>query len=365
MQKGITFRIYPNKEQKQLINQTFGCCRLIYNTGLAMRSNAYKNGTPANYSQTSAMLTNLKKDPSFAFLKLVDSVALQQALRNLDKSFQNFFKHLGKYPRFKSKHDNIQSYRTINQKGNIRIAGKYLKLPKLGFVKIKQSMPVADIHHVTIKRNAAGKYFAVLNIEFTPVKINIPNTAIGIDMGIKNFYTDSNGTTIANPKYLEKFLRKLKREQRRLSRKQKGSKNRTKQRIRVATVYEKIVNKRKDFLQKESTKLIRENQTICIEDLKVKNMIRNHKLAMHIASVSWSAFFTMLTYKALWYGNQLVKIDTFYASSQTCSVCGYRNNQVKDLSIRKWECPTCGTVHDRDHNAAINILQKGLATTLN
>ena len=360
MQKGITFRIYPNKEQKQLINQTFGCCRLIYNTGLAMRSNAYKNGTPANYSQTSAMLTNLKKDPSFAFLKLVDSVALQQALRNLDKSFQNFFKHLGKYPRFKSKHDNIQSYRTINQKGNIRIAGKYLKLPKLGFVKIKQSMPVADIHHVTIKRNAAGKYFAVLNIEFTPVKINIPNTAIGIDMGIKNFYTDSNGTTIANPKYLEKFLRKLKREQRRLSRKQKGSKNRTKQRIRVATVYEKIVNKRKDFLQKESTKLIRENQTICIEDLKVKNMIRNHKLAQHISSVSWSKFYEMLEYKARWYGNDIVKVPTMYPSSQICSCCGHKNPIVKNLAIRKWECPNCHSFHNRDTNAAINILKKGL-----
>ena len=360
MQKGIKFRIYPNREQQNLINQTLSCCRLIYNKGLAMRNEAYENGNKIGYAQTSAMLTELKKCEDFAFLKVVDSIALQQSLRDLDRGFVNFFQKRAAHPIFKSKHNRHQSYRTINQGDNIRIAGKYLKLPKLGYVKVRQSMEIGKIHNVTIEHTPTGKYFAVLNVEFEPQPMPNKGGMIGIDVGIKEFYSDSNGNVVANPKYLEKSMRKLVREQRKLSRKQKGSNNRNKQRVKVALVHEKITDQRNDFLQKQSTILIRENQTICIEDLKVKNMMRNHKMAQHIGSASWGKFFDMLAYKAVWYGNDVVKVPTMYPSSQTCSYCGYKNPLVKNLTVRIWECPDCHTVHNRDSNASINILNKGL-----
>lgn len=361
MKKGIKFRAYPNKQQQKLINGTLGCCRLIYNKGLAMRSEAFKEGQKIGYNETSAMLTHLKKKENFAFLKDVDSIALQQALRDLDCSFKNFFEKRSRYPQFKSKHNNHQLYRTINQGNKIRIVGKYIKLPKLGYVRIKQSMEVGNINNVTVEHTPTGKYFVVLNVDFEPEQHPNSGGIVGIDVGIKEFYSDSNGNTVSNPKYLEKSQHKLIREQRRLSRKQKGSNNRNKQRIKVAKIHEKITNQRNDFLQKQSTILIRENQTICIEDLNVKGMIRNHKLAKSIASVSWSKFFTILEYKAAWYGNKIIKVPTMYPSSQTCSCCGYKNSLVKNLAIRKWECPACHTTHDRDTNAGINILKKGLS----
>ena len=360
MNKGVKFRAYPNKEQQNLIDRTFGCCRLIYNKGLAMRDDAYSNGERVGYNQTSAMLTDLKKQTDFVFLKDVDSVALQQSLRDLDRGFKNFFEKRARHPRFKSKHNNHQSYRTINNGNNIRIVGKYIKLPKLGYVKIKQSMGVGHINNVTVERTPTGKYFVVLNVDFEPEFRPNAGSKIGIDVGIKEFYSDSNGNVVNNPKYLEKSMCKLVREQRRLSRKQKGSNNRNRQRVKVAKVHEKITNQRNDFLQKQSTMLVRENQTICVEDLNVKGMLRNHKLAQHIASCSWSRFFAMLEYKAAWYGNNIIKVPTLYPSSQTCSCCGYKNPLVKNLAIRNWECPKCHTKHDRDINASINILHKGL-----
>lgn len=360
MQKGIEFRIYPNKEQQNLINQTLGYCRLVYNKGLAMRKEVYANGEKIGYAQTAAMLTDLKKSEDFSFLKLVDSIALQQSLRDLDRGFVNFFQKRAAYPAFKSKHNHYQSYRTVNQKDNIRIVGRYIKLPKLGFVKVRQSMKVGKINHVTVEHTPTGKYFVVLNVEFEPQPRTNNGGCVGIDVGIKEFYSDSNGKTVANPQYLENSMRKLVREQRRLSRKQKNSHNRDRQRLKVALVHEKIVNQRNDFLQKQSTVLIRENQTICIEDLKVRNMMRNHKLAQHIGSAAWGKFFTMLLYKSVWYGNKVVKVPTMYPSSQTCSRCGYQNPLVKDLAVRMWECPVCHAVHNRDTNAGINILKKGL-----
>ena len=382
MNKGIKFRIYPNKSQQSLINQTLGCCRLIYNKGLAMRKDSFDNGLKIGYKETSAMLTGLKKDNEYFFLKDADSIALQQSLRDLDSAFKRFFKKLGGYPNFKSKHNHNQSYRTINQGDNIRISGKYIKLPKLGYVKFKQSMDIGHINNVTVERTSTNKYFVVLNVDFEPETLKYSHSSIGIDVGLKEFYTDSKGNIVNNPKYLEKANKRLINEQRKLSHmieshitgyKTIGNKrfpvydkplseckNIEKQRKKIALIHEKITNQKNDFLQKESTKLIRENQIISIEDLNVSGLLQNHKLAKSISSVSWSKFFTMLEYKAKWYGRVITKIPTFYPSSQMCSCCGYKNTDVKDLKLRKWTCPHCGNVHDRDFNAAINILNKGL-----
>ena len=383
MNKGVKFRIYPNKSQQSLINQTLGCCRLIYNKGLAMRKDSFDNGLKIGYKETSAMLTGLKKDNEYFFLKDADSIALQQSLRDLDSAFKRFFKKLGGYPNFKSKHNHNQSYRTINQGDNIRISGKYIKLPKLGYVKFKQSMDIGHINNVTVERTSTNKYFVVLNVDFEPAALPFTSKVIGIDVGLKEFYKATSGDSVTNPKYLEKSSKKLIHEQRKLSHmieshitgyKTIGNKrfpvydkpiseckNIEKQRKRIALIHEKITNQRNDFLQKESTKLIRENQIISIEDLNVSGLLQNHKLAKSISSVSWSKFFTMLEYKAKWYGRIITKAPTFYPSSQMCSCCGYKNTDVKDLKIRKWICPECGTVHDRDFNAAVNILNKGLA----
>ncbi len=360
LKKGIRFRIYPNKNQQKLINQTFGCCRLIFNKGLDMRNIAFTNGEKCNYSHTSKMLTELKATEEFRFLKEVDSIALQQTLRDLDRGFVNFFEKRSAHPVFKSKHNHHQSYRTINVNNSIRISGKYLKLPKLGYVKVRQSMEVSNINNVTIERTPTGKYFAVLNVDFTPELRPNAGGKIGIDMGLKSFCKCSNGTEIPNPKYLEKSMKRLIKEQRKLSRMTKFSNNWNKQRIKVALIYEKITNQRNDFLQKQSSILLRENQTICIEDLNVRGMIRNHKLAKSIGSVSWSKFFDMLEYKASWYGCEIITVPRFYASSQTCNCCGSINKKVKKLSVRNWTCPICNAKHDRDINAAINILNKGL-----
>ena len=360
MKKGVVFRAYPTKEQKILLDKTFGCCRLIYNRGLDMRKSAYESGKKVGYNETSAMLTALKKEEEFEFLTEVDSVALQQSLRDLNTAYVNFFQKRANYPTFKRKHDNYHTYRTLNQSNKIRIAGNYIKLPKVGYLKIRQSMPIDKINNVTVEKRPSGKYFIVLNVDFEPEGRINDGGVIGIDVGIKDFYTDSNGNVVPNPKYLEKAMRKLAREQRRLSRKKKGSNNRNKQRIKVAVAHEKVVNKRNDFLQKETTRLVRENQIICVEDLNVAGMLHNHKLAKAISSVSWSKFFQMLEYKAEWYGSFVVRIPTMYPSSQTCSCCGEKNPLVKNLAVREWECPHCHAVHQRDLNASINILNKGI-----
>lgn len=366
MNKGVKIRLYPNQEQSVFMNKTFGCCRLIYNKGLNLRETSYKDGKSIGYKETSSMLTELKNEEEYSFLKEVDSISLQQALRDLDIAYKNFFKHLSRYPAYKSKHDHNQSYRTINQGGSIRIEDSRIKLPKLGFVKFKankkRKISFEHINHVTVEMTASGKYYAVMNVDFTPEVQTNKTGAVGIDVGIAELYTDSNGHIVHNPKYLEKSEKKLRREQRRLSRKQIGSNNFNMQRKIVARVHEKVENQRNDFLHKQSTILVSENQTICIEDLNIKGMIQNGKLAKSIASVSWGKFFNMIEYKAMWYGSTVQRVPTTYPSSQTCSCCNYKNPIVKNLSIRKWVCPNCGAEHDRDVNASKNILKKGLAS---
>lgn len=360
--KGYKFRIYPTKAQVQTIEQTLGCCRFVYNHFLALRMESWKTKKESvTYVQTSALLTELKNHPDYVWLKAVDSMALQESLRNLDRSYQNFFKKIAKYPRFKSKHNHRQSYRTRNQGNGIRIEGEKLHLPRLGLVKIKLSREFeGKIQNATISQTASGKYYVSLCVTADIENFLARNEGgeVGIDVGLKEFCSDSNGNVVENPCILKRLSKKLAREQRKLSRKKKESKNRNKQRKLVARIHERISNARKDFLHKISTKLVRENQTIGIEDLQVKNMMKNHKLAKAISDVSWAEFFRMLEYKAVLYGTDVIQVPPFYPSSQTCSVCGERNTETKNLAVRDWICKKCGAHHDRDVNAAKNILAK-------
>ena len=367
VEKAYKYRIYPNKQQEELIQKTFGCCRFVYNQYLAKRIELYKTDkSTLNYNACSNDLRRLKQENEW--LKEVDSVSIQSALKDLDVAYQNFFRRVKQgdskagFPRFKSKKENKKSYKTKYTNGNIRILSNKIKLPKLGLVKCKVSKQIEGrILNTTISQNPSGKYF--VSVCCTDIEIpqySSTSAVVGIDLGLKEFAITSDGQHIENPKYLFKSQKKFAKLQRQLSRKTIGSKNRNKARIKVARQYEKITNQRMDFLQKLSTQLIKDYDVICLEDLKIKNMVKNHKFAKSISDVSWSEFNRELQYKAEWQHKIVQKIDTYYPSSQLCSNCGYKFTGTKDLSVREWICPQCGVHHDRDENAAINILNEGL-----
>ena len=366
MNKAYQFRIYPNSEQQILLTKTFGCVRLVYNYFLDRKIKQYQlDQSTLTYTQCAKELARLKKTEEFRFLKEVDSISLQQSLRHLDTAFQNFFRtpRTG-FPRFKSRKTNRKSYTTNCINGNIAIENGYLKLPKIGRVKLKQHRLIPSdykLKSVTVSQIPGGTYYVSLLFEYeNQVQEQELQTFLGLDFSMHELYRDSNGKEPQYPRYYRQAEKRLKREQRKLSLMQKDSKNRDKQRIKVAKMHEKVANQRKDFLHKESRKIGNAFDCVCIEDLNMKAMAQALKFGKSVSDNGWGMFVTFLKYKLEEQGKKLVKVERFFASSQICSCCGYQNADTKNLRIRAWECPACGTQHDRDINAAINIRKEGM-----
>jgi len=354
------YRIYPSTEQKVFFAKCFGCVRFFYNKSLSDMNEIYKstgkfkNITPASYKE------------DYSFLKEVDSLALSNAQLNRNIAFKDFIKQNHKNnkdkPNFKSKRYD-QSYTTNMVNGNIKISSnnRYISIPKCPRIRIKKHRDfIGTIKSITVSRTTDNKYYMSLLVESEIKPLKESNKMVGLDLGLKSLIVDSNGRKYKNHKYLTKSQDKLAKEQRKLSKMVKGSNNRNKQRIKVAKLHKHIQNQRNDYLHKLSKSIIDENQVICIESLLIKDMMNDSKLARNISDVSWSRFVSMLIYKANWYGRKVIKVPNDYPSSQLCSICGYKNSITKDLTIRKWTCPKCGSIHDRDINAAKNILSKGI-----
>lgn len=363
MLKAYKYRIYPDYEQKVQITKTFGCCRFVYNCILAYRKEIYEKEKKYFSKIDCNNYCNRKLKVENEWLREVDKFALTNAIYNLDCAYQKFFKeHVG-YPKFKSKHDNHKSYTTNFTNGNISVnyeLGK-IKLPKLKQVKAKLHRKfTGQIKSATVSQVSSGKYYVSILVETEHTSLPKAEKKTGLDLGIKNLCITSDGKIYKNPKIIRKYERKLVKLQRQLSHKEKRSKNYYKTKKKIALCHEKIRNTRKDYLHKVSHEIISENQVIVSESLQIKNMVKNHYLAKAISDVSWYELTRQLEYKAKWNDRKYIKIDTFYASSQLCSVCGYQNPDIKDLSVRTWICPECGAEHDRDINAAKNILVEGL-----
>lgn len=365
IEKSYKFRIYPNKAQMEMIAKTFGCCRFVYNHYLEERKTAWET-EKRRISGFDCIrdLTLLKQREDIAFLKEISNIAMQQSLRDLDKAYANFFRGIKRgqgigYPKFKSKHGR-QSYRVCGS--GVHLSDNHVQLPKIGVVKCRVSKEVKGrLLSITVIRNPSGKYFISVCCTSDPEK-HLPKTgkSIGIDLGSHDVAVLSNGIKYKNPKFLHKSSRKIERLQKRLSRKQNGSNNRNKAKIRLAKAHERIANQRLDYIHKMTTNIVRSYDYICIEDLDVKEMQKNHYAAKATIEVSFYEIRRQLGYKCAWYGKSLRIIDRYFPSSQLCSICGYKNEDVKDLAVREWICPNCGTHHDRDINAAVNILHEGL-----
>jgi len=360
--RAYTYRFYPTEEQKHVLAHTFGCCRYVYNWALRKRTDAYyKDGVRLYYKDLSALLPELKQQEETIWLADVASVPLQQSLRHLDRAFLNFFEGRGKYPTWKKKR-NQQSATYVGtafhwNNGTLTLAKMETPLA------IRWSRPLpkeSKPSTVTVSKDAADRYFISILVEQDIAPLSPVEQSVGADLGLKDFVILSTGETVGNPKFFHKDEKKLAKAQRRLAKKQKGSKNRAKARKKVARIHARIGDRRRDFLHKLSTRLIRENQTICVETLAVKNMVKNHALAKAISEVGWSEFVSQLEYKAQWYGRTLVKIDKWYPSSKRCFDCGHLLDSLA-LETRHWVCPECGVAHDRDVNAARNIHVAGLA----
>lgn len=364
VKRAYKYRFYPTDEQAQQLAQTFGCVRYVYNRALAERHRAWtQEQRRVTQADTSKMLTQWKRDEETGWLAEPSKGPLQASLRNLQGAFDSFWRKQSKYPQFKKRgksKDSATYYRNCFsfRDGQVKLAKQSEPLD------IRWSRPIpdgTDPSQVTVSRDNSGRYHISILVEDHVEQLTANDSTVGIDAGITTLATLSTGEKIANPQYEKKDREKLARAQRNFSRKQKGSKNREKARLKVAKAYARITDRRKDHLHKLTTRLVRENQVIAIEDLSVRSMVKNHRLARAISDASWSQFRHMLEYKAEWYGRDVVVIDRFYPSSKTCSACGAMQNSMP-LNVREWEC-TCGANHDRDVNAAQNILAVGLAVS--